>query len=188
MRIAYKRVSTNDGSQNTERQFYNDDSFDKIFEDHASGKDMNRPALQEMINFCREGDEVSVWDLSRIGRTLKGVIDTISLLNGKGVSVHFVKENLSFSANDDNPIAQLQLHILSAVYQFERTVLLSRQREGIQVAKAKGKYKGRKPTLSAEQRNLLLMKHKEGVRVSDLAREYGVTRATIYKYLAEKVA
>ena len=187
MKIAYKRVSTNDGSQNTERQFYKDDySFDKIFEDHASGKDMNRPALQEMINFCREGDEVSVWDLSRIGRTLKGVIDTISLLNGKGVSVHFVKENLSFSANDDNPIAQLQLHILSAVYQFERTVLLSRQKEGIQVAKAKGKYKGRKPTLSAEQRNILLMKHKEGLRVSDLAKEYGLTRATIYAYLKDK--
>ncbi|WP_446425064.1 recombinase family protein [Mailhella sp.] len=188
MRMAYKRVSTNDGSQNTERQFYKDDSFDKIFEDYASGKNMNRPALHEMINFCREGDEVSVWDLSRIGRTLKGVIEIISLLNGKGVSVRFVKENLTFTAGDDNPIAQLQLHILSAVYQFERTVLLSRQREGIQVAKAKGKYKGRKPTLSAEQRNLLLMKHKEGVRVSDLAREYGVTRATIYKYLAEKVA
>ncbi len=188
MKICYKRVSTNDGSQNTERQFYNDDSFDKIFEDHASGKDMNRPALQEMIAFCREGDVVSVWDLSRIGRTLKGVIDTITLLNDKGVTVHFHKENLTFTANDDNPIAQLQLHILSAVYQFERTVLLSRQKEGIQVAKAKGKYKGRKPTLSAEQRNTLLMKHKEGVRVSDLAREYGVTRATIYKYIAETVA
>lgn len=183
MRIAYKRVSTNDGSQNTERQFYKDDSFDKIFEDHASGKDMNRPALQEMINFCREGDVVSVWDLSRIGRTLKGVIDTITLLNGKGVTVHFVKENLSFSANENNPIAQLQLHILSAVYQFERTVLLSRQREGIQVAKAKGKYKGRKPTLSGEERMVLVSKHKQGARVSDLAREYGVTRATIYAYL-----
>ena len=183
MKIAYKRVSTNDGTQNTERQFYNDDSFDKIFEDHASGKDMNRPALQEMIAFCREGDVVSVWDLSRLGRTLKGVIDTISLLNGKGVSVHFVKENLSFTANDDNPIAQLQLHILSAVYQFERTVLLSRQREGIQVAKAKGKYKGRKPTLSGEERMVLVDKHKNGARVSDLAREYGLTRSTIYAYL-----
>ena len=183
MKIAYKRVSTNDGSQTTERQFYNDDSYDKIFEDHASGKDMNRPALQEMIAFCREGDVVSVWDLSRLGRTLKGVIDTISLLNGKGVSVHFVKENLSFTANDDNPIAQLQLHILSAVYQFERTVLLSRQREGIAVAKAKGKYKGRKPTLSGEERMVLVDKHKNGARVSDLAREYGLTRSTIYAYL-----
>ena len=183
MRIEYKRVSTNDGTQNTERQFYKDDSFDKIFEDYASGKNMNRPALQQMINFCREGDEVSVWDLSRIGRTLKGVIEIISLLNGKGVSVRFVKENLTFTAGDDNPIAQLQLHILSAVYQFERTVLLSRQREGIQVAKAKGKYKGRKPTLSGEERINLINKRNQGAKVSDLAREYGLTRTTIYAYL-----
>jgi DNA invertase Pin-like site-specific DNA recombinase len=82
------------------------------------------------------------------------------LLNAKGVSVRFVKENLTFTAVDDNPIVQPQLHILSAVYQFERTVLLSHQREGIQVAKTMGKYKGSNPTLSAEERMVLVSKHK----------------------------
>jgi DNA invertase Pin-like site-specific DNA recombinase len=158
MKICYKRVSTNDGSQSTERQFWNDNTFDKIFEDHASGKDMNREGLHQMIDFAREGDEVHMWDLSRCGRNLKNVIDLVQTLNDKGVTVCFEKEKLTFNGRNDNPMARLQLHILSAVYQFERSVLLQRQAEGIAVAKSKGKYTGRVCALSAEQRKMLIEK------------------------------
>lgn len=183
MKICYKRVSTNDGSQNTERQFWNDNTFDKIFEDHASGKDLNRPALLQLIEFARENDEVHIWDLSRCGRNLKNVIDLIQVLNDKGVTVKFEKEGLTFDGKTDNPMARLQLHILSAVYQFERSVLLQRQAEGIAVAKARGKYKGRSCALSAEERKNLVEKHRNGMKVCQLQREYGLSRQTIYNYL-----
>jgi hypothetical protein len=100
----------------------------------------------------------------------------------KGVRVRFVKEGLTFGDTSD-PCATLMLSVMGAVAEFERALLLERQREGIAIAKTKGVYKGRRPSLSADQAAAVVRRADEGESASALAREYGVSRATVYKML-----
>ena len=106
----------------------------------------NRPALNEMLSFIREGDDVYVHSMDRLARNLRDLLSLVEQINGKGVTLHFVTENLSFQSNAEaNPMATLMLSLLGAVAQFERSLILVCHREGIAKAKARGSYKGRKP-------------------------------------------
>ncbi len=142
--VGYIRVSTVD--QNTDRQL-DDMELDKVFTDQCSGKDTKRPALQDLMDYVRAVDTVHVHDISRLARNLADLIDIIKTLNAKGVSIKFHKENLLFSGDESNPMNELMLNMLGSVYQFERSMLLERQREGIAKAKAAGKYKGKQRTI-----------------------------------------
>ena len=137
--VGYIRVSTVE--QRSERQL---DSvvLDKVFEDKCSGKDKNRPQLQALMNYVREGDAVHVHDISRMARNLEDLISIVNELTQRGIQVSFHKENLTFTGTA-NPMQDLMLNMLGAVYQFERSMLLERQREGIKKAKEEGKYQGR---------------------------------------------
>jgi DNA invertase Pin-like site-specific DNA recombinase len=126
-KIGYKRVSTID--QNTARQL-DGVSLDKLFEDKASGKDTNRPELQAALSYCREGDTLVVHSMDRLARSLVDLRGMVTKLTGRGVAVEFVKENLRFNG-DDSPMAILLLSLLGAVAEFERSLILERQREGI---------------------------------------------------------
>ena len=138
--IAYIRVSTIE--QNEERQIkaLEVKSIDKFYIEKVSGKDTNRPKLQEMLDYVREGDTVYIHDFSRLARNVKDLLNIVEQLKNKGVNLISLKENLDLNS----PTGKLQLTMLGAIYEFEREMLKERQAEGIAIAKAKGKYKGRK--------------------------------------------
>lgn len=174
--IGYVRVSTAD--QNTERQL-DGLQLDKVFTDRAGSKDTNRPALTECLAYLREGDELAVHSMDRLARSLVDLRRTVDDLTGRGVRVRFVKEGLTFGDTAD-PCAVLMLSVMGATAEFERALILERQAEGIAVAKAKGVYKGRKPSLTDEQALEIDRRMAEGESASVIANEYGVSRATVY--------
>ena len=141
MKVAYIRVSTAD--QNTARQEEALKAYgiEKFFIEKVSGKNMQRPKLQEMLSFVRENDICYCVDFSRMARSCKDLLSICELLQSKGVHLVSLKENFDTST----PQGRLMLTIIAAINAFERENLLERQREGIAIAKAEGKYKGRKP-------------------------------------------
>lgn len=179
MRVGYIRVSSVD--QNTVRQL-DGVAVERTFTDNASGKDTARPKLEELIAFVREGDTVLVHSMDRLARNLDDLRHLVRLLTGKGVRVEFVKESLTFTG-EDSPMATLLLSVMGAFAEFERALILERQREGIAAAKQRGVYTGRKPALSAEQARQLRERVNAGERKSLLAKEFSVSRETVYSYL-----
>lgn len=145
--VAYIRVSS--VQQNTDRQLV-DIERDKEFLEKVSAKDTERPQLKAMLEHVREGDTVVVHSMDRLARNTKDLLEIVETLKAKGVSVKFIKESLEFTAGTDNSMNNLLLTMLGAVAQFERELMLERQREGIEAAKAKGKFKGRKATIDSD--------------------------------------
>lgn len=180
--IGYIRVSTVD--QNTERQLAGV-PLDKTFTDTCSGKDSHRPQLEACLDYLREGDTLHVHSIDRLARNLQDLLHLIEELVSRGVSISFVKEGLTFTGQDD-PFQRLQLQIIGAVAEFERSMIRERQREGIALAKAAGKYAGRKPTLSDEQVEQARQMIAEGQKKVDIAKALGVSRPTLYKALADR--
>lgn len=175
--VGYVRVSTVD--QNTDRQL-DGLHLDKVFTDRASGKDTNRPQLKECLSYVRDGDTLVVHSMDRLARSLKNLLTVVDDLVARDVTVRFVKEGLTFSNDDTNACNRLMLQMLGAVAEFERSLILERQREGIAIAKAKGKYKGRVPSLTDDQATTVADRLDAGESAVALAREYGVSRATVY--------
>lgn len=203
-RVAYVRVSTID--QNVGRQLEGLVA-DKTFTDHASGKNTDRPALQDAMAYVREGDTLVCFSMDRLGRNVQDLLRIVSDLNKKGVSVSFTKENLTFTGSD-SPMAQLMLTVMAAVAQFERQMLLDRQKEGVALAKRcvacgktradhdhtghqfASKYAGRAPAIRANngKEEKLLQAQAEGLGVAEMARAVGVSRQTVYSWLAKQPA
>jgi len=181
-RIGYIRVSSL--FQNTDRQL-DGVELDRTFTDKVSGKTMDRPALQEMLQFVREGDAIICHSLDRLGRNLENLRTIIREVTDKGVSINFMKEGLTFTKEEDNPMSNLLLNVMGAFAQFERELLKERQREGIQIAKEKGKYTGRKNTLSGDQVKELQAMIKEGKKKTEIAEHFGISRVSVYRYTKE---
>ena len=176
--VGYIRVSTL--LQNTSRQL---DSvlLDKVFEDKASGKNTDRPKLEACLAHLRDGDTLHVHSMDRLCRNLDDLRRIVKELTSRGVVVSFHKEGLSFTG-EDSPMSNLLLSMLGAVAEFERSIILERQREGIAIAKNEGKYKGRKPSLSKDSVQELVRRANAGEKKTALAREFGVSRQTVYTY------
>ena len=179
--IGYIRVSS--AEQNTERQLDGLD-MNRIFTDKVSGKSVDRPALQEMLRFVREGDHLYVHSMDRLARNLIDLRQMVQDLTAKGVRVTFVKENLVFNG-DDAAMSVLLLSVMGAVAEFERAILRERQAEGIRIAKQKGVYKGRKASLTNDQMAEIQEKVAAGIPKAKIAREYKCSRETLYKYLRQ---
>ena len=180
-RIGYVRVSSLD--QNPERQL-DGIALDKVFTDKASARDTNRPQLQAALNHVRSGDTLVVHSMDRLARNVEDMLRLVREMNYRGVSVQFVKENMSFTAGNDDPRSTLMFTMLSAFAQFERSLIKERQREGIALAKAKGNvYKGRKPALNAERITQLRERAATGENRSKLAKEFEISRETLYQYI-----
>ena len=178
-RIGYTRVSAAD--QNDARQL-DGLTLDRIFADKASGKDAKRPQLDAALSFVREGDTLVVHSMDRLARNLDDLRRIVTGLTARGVNVEFVKEHLTFTGAD-SPMANLLLSVMGAFAQFERELIKERQREGIAVAKAKGDvYRGRVPSLTAERAALLRARVEAGEPKAALAREFGISRASLYNY------
>jgi DNA invertase Pin-like site-specific DNA recombinase len=178
-RIGYVRVSTIE--QNTARQLEGI-AVDKTFQDKASGKDVQRPALVELLRFVREGDLVIVHSMDRLARNLDDLRRIVKELTSKGVRIQFVKESLTFTG-EDSPMSTLLLSMMGAFAEFERALIKERQMEGIAIAKREGRYKGRKKKLSAEQVKNVKERIAQGDKKATIAREFKVSRATLYQYL-----
>jgi DNA invertase Pin-like site-specific DNA recombinase len=179
MRVGYIRVSSLD--QHTDRQLDGIDT-DRTFTDKASGKDVARPQLHELIRFVRDGDTVVVHSMDRLARNLEDLRRIVRTLTDNGVSVEFVNEHLVFTG-DDSPMANLMLSVMGAFAEFERALLRERQAEGIAKAKARGAYKGRKKSLAENQIIALIDRANGGEAKTLLAKEFGISRETVYTYL-----
>ncbi len=184
MKIGYVRVSTLE--QNEERQMVElteKAHVEKIFLDKLSGKDTDRPQLQAMLEFAREGDTVYVSEFSRLARSTKDLLDIVQQLKEKQVQVISLKESFDTST----PAGELAMTMFAAIATFERKIMLERQREGIALAKAQGKYRGRKEAKKPANWQELVAKYKcrEIASVSELVKICGCSRPTIYKWLRE---
>lgn len=186
--IGYARVSSAD--QNLARQLeqVNAEHLDKLFEDKASGATTDRPAFQQMMGYVREGDTVIVCSMDRLARNLADLLNVTKELQTKGVSIRFLKESIHLDASgNDAAMTKLLMSMLGAVAEFERSMIRERQREGIELAKKRGVYKGRKPTDAS-----VIEKAREkialGVPLARVAREAGIARSTLYRHLKESSA
>ncbi|GAB6178152.1 recombinase family protein [Desulfobaculum senezii] len=178
--IGYIRVSTVD--QDSDRQL-DGVELDKRYEDKISGASTKRSQLQACLDYLRDGDTLHVHSMDRLARSMRDIEDLVKELTGRGVTVRFHKEGWTFSGKMD-ATQTLLFQMLEAISQFERSIIRERQAEGIAKAKAAGKYKGRKPTLSPEQVQEVKDKVAAGAEKKALAQEYGVSRQTLYRVLA----
>ena len=177
--VGYIRVSTAD--QNTIRQL-DGEILDQTYTDEASGKDQNRPQLEALIKFVRDGDIVLVHSMDRLARNLDDLRAIVRQLTDKKVQVRFVHENLTFTG-DDTAMATLMLSVMGAFAEFERALIRERQREGIALAKTRGVYKGRKKALTAGRIAELVGLAAAGTPKAKLARDFDISRETVYQYL-----
>lgn len=178
-RIGYIRVSSFD--QNPERQL-EQVSVNKVFIDKASGKDTLRPQLDALTAFVREGDTVVIHSMDRLARNLDDLRRLVQSFTRRGVCIEFVKEHLTFTG-EDSPMANLMLSVMGAFAEFERALIRERQLEGIALAKQRGAYRGRKKSLALEQVTELRHRAAKGEKKAQLAREFHISRETLYQYL-----
>lgn len=181
MKIGYVRVSTEEQNEARQVEALQKLGVQKIYIEKKSGKNLDRPVLQEMLDFIREGDTVYVHDLSRISRSLTDLLNLVELLQKK--KVHFISNKEQVDTT--TPTGRLFLSIVGAINEFERTNLLERQREGIAIAKRVGKYKGRKVrTLDnvAELYNMWIRREKSK---AEIARDYKISRPTLDRLFKE---
>jgi DNA invertase Pin-like site-specific DNA recombinase len=185
-KIAYIRVSSTD--QNTGRQLADTGiSFDKIFEDKTSGKDTNRPALTACLEYLRDGDELHVHSIDRLARSLQDLQKIVDDLVAKGVTVKFHKENLTFENHGtQDPFAKLLFQVLGSFAEFERNIIRERQREGIERAKAEGKYShgkgGRKKSVDRVKVQEL---REQGVPLRKIAEQLGCSLSSVQRCLED---
>lgn len=185
--VAYVRVSSFD--QNLGRQLETLGEVDRVFEEKVSGGSRtDRVALLECIRYVREGDIVKVASMDRLARSLTDLREIVDEITEKGASVVFVKEQQTYSRDTEDAIGRLMLNLLGAFAEFERTLIRERQREGIRLAQAAGKYKGRSKKLTDEQivdaRRLI----EAGVPKAKIARDLQIDRTTLYRALVATLA
>ena len=176
----YKRVSTI--IQSTERQLI-DVPCDREYEDKLSGKNRERPQLEAMLSNLRAGDVVNVHSMDRLARNTRDLLNIVEEINNAGAIIKFHKENLTFSPDKKDPYQEMMMTMLAAVSSLERALINDRVREGVALAKAKGKYKGGKNKLSTEQVKELNNLYKNGIAVAKIARKFEITRPTVYSYI-----
>jgi DNA invertase Pin-like site-specific DNA recombinase len=181
-RIGYIRVSRED--QQPARQL-DQVPVDRVFIEYASGQNVHRPQLEQLLAFVRPGDTVVVHSLDRLARNLEDLRTLVQTLTHRNIRIEFVSEQLVFTG-EDSPMAQLMLSVMGAFAEFERALLRERQREGIVLAKQRGVYRGRKRALTAEQVQVLRQRAQAGEAKTTLAKAFGISRETVYQYLRQR--
>ena len=179
--IAYVRVSTAEQNETRQKEALKKYDIDKWFIEKASGKDTTRPRLQEMLEYIREDDTVYVEEFSRLGRSTADLLNTVQQIEDVGAKFVSLKENF----DTKTPTGKLQMTMMAAIAEFERSMILERQREGIAIAKREGKYKGRK-AVSVPNIGTYYDKYmrRKGTKVS-IAHELGISRTTLDKLFRE---
>lgn len=177
----YIRVSTTD--QNTERQLL-DIRCDRAYIEKISGKNTDRPELQAMLLNIRSGDILNIHEMSRLARNTRDLLNLVEEITAKGATIIFHKENLTFKGDGkQDPYQKMMMTMLGAVAELERNLILERQREGIALAKMHGKYKGGQPKLTVQQVDEIKALVNNRTPITQIARQYNVSRRTVYNYL-----
>lgn len=177
--IGYIRVSSE--GQNIDRQLESV-ALDKRFIDKISGASKDRPQLTACLQYIRSGDTLHVHSIDRLSRSLRDMEELVSGLVKRGITIEFHTERLTFTS-EENPVATMMLQLLTTFAQFERTVTKKRQREGIAVAKSKGKHLGR-PKLDYGLRDRAIELSKAGNNISQISRLMGLSRPSVSKLLS----
>lgn len=179
--IAYVRVSSVEQNEARQREALQEYKIDRWFVEKASGKDTKRPKLQEMLDYVREDDTVYVEEFSRLGRSTADLLSIVQQLEDAGVKFVSIKEKF----DTKTPAGKLQMTMMAAIAEFERAMILERQREGIAIAKRAGKYKGRKavsiPNIGEYYDRYM---SRQGTKTS-IAAELGISRTTLDKLFRE---
>ena len=187
-KIAYVRVSTVEQNETRQVEALEKHGIDKWFTEKVSAKDANRPQLQSMIDYVREGDIVYIHDFSRLARSTKDLLDIVETLEKKGVALVSNKESL----DTGTPTGKLMLTVIAAIYEFERANMLERQREGIEIAKREKKFKGRKPVNIDIKSDEFMKLHEKytqrKITKVEMAQELNISRPTLDKLLKELAA
>lgn len=178
--LGYARVSTTDQNLEIQVQQLNACGVEKLFMEKASGAKQDRPQLSALLDYCREGDTVVVTKLDRLGRSLPHLLQTVQALKDKGVAF----KCLNLSMDTSTPTGELMFNVIAAVAQFERQMLLERQKEGIRIAKQNGVYKGRKPTARAQADQVIKLT-KDGKTRAAVAKELGIGIRSVFRILNE---
>ena len=181
-KVGYIRVSSIEQNTESQKSLLDKVGMDKIFEEKNSGKNTDRPQLQAMLEYVREGDTVYIKDLSRLARNTKDLLNIVEYLTNNGVALKSIKENIDTSSN----FGKLMITFLAAIYEFERANLLERQKDGIAVAKLKGKYKGRKKVDKPANFSEVYQKWlKREIKSIAAIRELNISEYTFYKFVKE---
>ena len=180
MLIGYARTSTTDQKAGLADQVAELSRLgcERIFEEHGSGVDSERPKLREAIDFVRPGDVLAVTKPDRIARSAIDLLNTVKAVQAKGCEVRI----LSLGIDTTAPTGKLTLTVLAGMAEFERDLMLERQRAGIAAAKAEGKYKGRAPTARAKASEVAELHH-QGLGATEIAERLGISRASVYRIL-----
>ena len=187
MKIGYARVSTSDQKLDMQLDLLKEKGCEEIFHEQASGKDSNRPELQKLLDFVRGGDEVYVYKLDRLGRSLKDLIRLVNVFKEKNVHFYSVHDGLTLN---DSATGQLMFNIFASFAQFERDILVERTRAGLAAARRRGKKGGRPKGLSKKAlitAELAEMYYRAGVlTVKEICETLNISSSTLYKYLKHR--
>ena len=182
MKIGYARTSTVEQKAGLEAQLRDLKAagVERIFQEQLSSVDARRDQLDAAIDWCREGDTLVCTKLDRLARSVADLVKIEERLKAKGAALHIMDPAMDTST----PAGRLVFNIIASIAQFEREVMLTRQREGIAKAKGEGKYKGRKPTAraKAEEARVLLA---SGVKATEVAKRLGIGRTSLYRIIGE---
>lgn len=178
MKVGYVRVSTLDQNPARQMELMKSLGVEKIFLDKISGKDTNRPQFNEMLSFLREGDTLYIESFSRLSRSTKDLLSTVALLTERGVNLVSDKEKVDTTT----PQGRFMLTVFAALSELERENILERQREGIEIAKTEGKYKGRKPVKVSDRFFTVAKAWSDGnLALKDAIEQSGMSSSTFFR-------
>lgn len=181
MNIGYARVSTQDQNLDLQNDALTAAGCEKIYTDKMSGSKTDRPGLDEILGFIRNGDTLVVWKLDRLGRSLKHLIQVMQLLDERGIYFKSVQESLDTST----PGGKLIFHVFGALAEFERDIIRERTLAGLAAARARGKVGGRPRKLSKKQVEMAKTLMADPSRsIGEICETLGVSKATLYRTIA----
>ncbi|KGE66263.1 MULTISPECIES: recombinase family protein [Pseudomonas] len=179
-RIGYARVSTDDQNLDLQRDALALAGCDTIYEETMSGRSVDRPELEQCLKAVRGGDTLVVWRLDRLGRSLPDLVGIVSRLEEEGVGFESINERIETAS----AAGKLIFHVFAALAEFERNLIRERTKAGLEAARARGRIGGRKPALSERQiREMKALLRDPEIQVAHVARQYGVSRTTLYRYM-----
>ncbi|WP_374088041.1 recombinase family protein [Methylomicrobium lacus] len=179
-RIGYAGVSTDDQHLDLQRDALKKSGCSIIYEEKASGKSANRVELGNCLKALRAGDTLVVWRLDRLGRSLQDLVKIVTDLERAGVGFESLIEKIETTS----ATGKLTFHVFAALSEFERNLIRERTQAGLAAARARGRSGGRKPKLDAKQiREIKTLLKDPSIAVSTVAKRYGISRTTLYKYV-----
>ena len=182
MKIGYARVSTEDQNKAMQLDALGAAGCERIFEDTASGAKESRPGLDEALTFARKGDELVVWKLDRIGRSLPHLVKLMAQLREQGIGFRSVTENIE----TETPGGRLVMHMFAALAEFERDLIRERTRSGLEAARARGRAGGRKALAPAKVKALKAMWADRTMTADEIATQLEIGRRTVFKYVKDQ--